>query len=385
MNNMENKQFTPLVFLASLGAGGIAVMPFVVLQYTLEHGPGLITRSQLWSMGPDSLTAVYYYALESVMIIFTVLHFALTIYFCTKLFTWIKNAGYKEMLYDPLKNANLLAPFISILMLMNVFIGPIRYFIPFMQENFQLMMGPALSFWVIIYILLLLFEIYLLNISFRKGFDIESISFGWLLHPFALGMLSVIGAGISAMAENTGIANTAAFMTMIAATLGLFLLVVKMIVLFRKHFNSEGLPEKQFLPGFLIVIPNITLYSITFFRLGHYLHNVYGYHMEAYFYFVIGLGFAFEIWYMLFGLSLLVEYFRDNHFKEFYVTQWGFICPFVAFAVLGGFTYNVVLPNTILYAIIVLTMIITLGLFFELLSKHLRCASAIKHNISCDA
>ncbi|GEM_PF-4440729 len=41
---MEQKKFNPLIFLASLGAGGIAVMPFVLMQYTIEHGEGLITR-----------------------------------------------------------------------------------------------------------------------------------------------------------------------------------------------------------------------------------------------------------------------------------------------------------------------------------------------------
>lgn len=34
--------FSPLIFLASLGAGGIAVMPFAFLQYTFSHGPGLV-------------------------------------------------------------------------------------------------------------------------------------------------------------------------------------------------------------------------------------------------------------------------------------------------------------------------------------------------------
>lgn len=381
---METKEFTPLVFLASLGAGGIAVMPFVLLQYTIEHGEGLITRTQLWSSGFNGITTGYYYALEAIMILFTILHFIMTFYFGVELYRWLQTDGFKEMLYNPLKNTSLLAPFISILMIMNVFIGPIRYFIPTLHENFQLLMVPAMAFWLILYISLLTLEIYILNISFRKGFDIDNISFGWLLHPFALGMLSVIGSGIAAMSKNVEIANTAAFLTLVSATLGMFLLLVKLIVLFRKHFAAKGLPEKQFLPSLLIVIPNITLYSITFFRLGHYLHNIHGYHLSSYFYFVIGLAFAFEIWYMIFGLSLLVDYFKKNHFNEFYVTQWGFICPFVAFAVLGGFAYMTVFPSPVLYAILVIVMTITVALFFELLSKHIKCVRAVKHGISCE-
>lgn len=67
IHNMENsmkKEFSPLVFLASLGAGGVAVMPFVLMQYTIEHGKGLITRSQLWEKSFTNFMAGYFYSLE---------------------------------------------------------------------------------------------------------------------------------------------------------------------------------------------------------------------------------------------------------------------------------------------------------------------------------
>ena len=37
---MRSEKFTPLLFLASLGAGGIAVIPFAIMQYTIDHGKG---------------------------------------------------------------------------------------------------------------------------------------------------------------------------------------------------------------------------------------------------------------------------------------------------------------------------------------------------------
>ena len=89
-NKMKLKDFSPLVFLASLGAGGIAVMPFVLMQYTIEHGKGLITRSQLWAKGFTGITAGYYYSLEAIMIAFVLLHFILTVVFTIQLFKWMK-------------------------------------------------------------------------------------------------------------------------------------------------------------------------------------------------------------------------------------------------------------------------------------------------------
>jgi tellurite resistance protein TehA-like permease len=381
---MEQKNFDPLIFLSSLGAGGIAVMPFVIMQYTLEHGEGLITRSQLWSKGFNGITSGYFYTLEFIMILFVILHFVLTIFFSVKLIKWMKTRQFKELVNNPLKNNALLAPLISLLMTMNLFIGPIRYFFPIISNNFQSLFLPAMIFWSIIFGITILIESYLLSISFKKGFDVEKITFGWLLHPFLLGMLTTVGTGLAAMAKDSAIANTAAFMSMISGTMGIFLLSVKLIVLFKSHFTAKELPEKQFLPSFLIVIPNITLFAISAFRFGHFLENHHAFHMEAYLYMVIGLAFAFEIWYLIFGLFLLADYFKKYHFKEFYITQWGLICPLVAFVVLGAFAYSLIAPNILLYLLMIITMAIAISFYFELLFKQIKCSRENSSKSGCE-
>ena len=267
-----------------------------------------------------------------------------------------------------------MAPFIALLMTMNLFIGPIRYLVPSMSDNFQSMIQPAFYFWTVLLVATILTEVYLLGISFKKGFKISKIHFGWLLHPFALGMLSTVGTGIAAMSKDSQIANNAAFMSLIPFSMGIFLLIVKLVIVSRSHFEKEGMAEKNFLPSFLIVIPNITLFAITAFRLGHYLERHHGMHLDSYFYLVIGFSFASEIWYMLFGLSMLFRYFKETHFKEYFITQWGLICPLVAFVVLGAFAFQTVLPSTLLYALSVVTILATIAFYFELLFKHIKCS-----------
>lgn len=380
---MNIKKFNPLVFLASLGAGGIAVMPFVIMQYTVEHGSGLITRSQLWNNNLTVFAKGYYISLEAIMIIFAIIHFFLTVWFSIYLIKWIKNGEYKEIINNPLKNSVLVAPIISILMSMNLFIGPIRYFLPVFSENFQKLFLPAMIFWTILFFIALGLEIYLLGISFRKSFDISKITFGWLLHPFLLGMLTTVGTGIAAMSENSNIANLAAFMSMITGSMGVFLLTVKLITIFQSHFSASEMPEKNFLPSFLIVIPNITLFAISAFRFGHFLEKHHNFHLDWYFYVVIGFSFAFEIWYMLFGLFLLKDYIKNNHFKEFYLTQWGLICPLVAFVVLGAFAHNIVIASKILYGTLVIIMLTTIVLYFELFYKQIKCSKSAS-NLVCE-
>jgi len=382
---MNLKNFTPLVFLASLGAGGVAVAPFILMQYSVGPDSGLITQSQLWAGGLGGAAAAYYSLLELVMVLFTLLHFALTAWFGLMLFRWMKTPQFMELANDPLKNGALAAPLISLLMSMNLFIGPIRYFIPALSENFQSLFLPAMGFWALLFAVSMLAEIFLLGISFRKGFDVSKINFGWLLHPFLLGMLTVVGTGLAAMSQSQEIADTAAFMSMISGSMGVFLLLVKMVVLFKSHFEAKGLPQRSFLPGFLIVLPIITLFAISAYRFGHYLGRFHGFHSDAYFYAVIGGAFAFEIWYLLFGIFLLAEYFRMHHFKEFYVTQWGLVCPFVAFASLAAFAYSAVLQSPFIYALAALSIAASIIIYLELLVKHFNCSRNTQNGVVCES
>jgi hypothetical protein len=380
---MGNNDFNPLIFLASLGAGGVAVAPFILMQYTVAHGPGLITREQLWSGVAGLLPSIYYSSLELAMAAFVLIHFSLTIYFGYRLAKWLRTPQFTELAGDPLRNASLVAPIISLLMTMNLFIGPIRYFVPALSQNFQALFAPAFAFWSLIFAISMLAEIWLLGVSFKKGFDISKISFGWLLHPFLLGMLTVVGTGLAAMSQDAAIADASAFMSLISGSMGGFLLIVKLVVLFKSHMEARGLPEANFLPSFLIVLPIITLFSISAFRFGHYLARFHGFHSEAYFFAVVGVAFAFEIWYLLFGLWLLTDYFKKHHFKAFYLSQWGLVCPFVAFASLAAFAYEAVSPSPVFYGLSLVALAISALVFAELLAKYLRCASGRHGSVVC--
>jgi len=382
---MNLEKFNPLLFLMALGAGGISVIPFAIFQYMTEHGAGLVTLSQLGHGSLSLINEILFRFLEVAMAVFAIIHIVLMVGLFKKFNKWRKTGAYKEMLKDPLKNTALLAPFVAISMTLNVFIGPIRFFIQSFADNLQLVMFPALVVWGIIWIALMKFDIKLLKIAFEADFDVGKISFGWLLHPFALSMLTVTGTGIAALAKNASIAHTAAFMSMVSGTMAAFLLTVKVISIFKSHYAAKGLPEKQFLPSFLMVIPNVTLLAISAFRIGHYLEHNFAMHMGPYFLLVMILAFAFETWYLLFGLSLLKDYFTKYFFrKEFYVSQWGLVCPMVAYAVLGSFVYAVFVPS-LLFSITVLgTTLVAILLFTILFIRQMRCSGILsKNGVDC--
>ncbi|MBT3864575.1 hypothetical protein HOE67_02320 [Candidatus Peregrinibacteria bacterium] len=371
---MKRKLFSPLLFLAALGAGGIAIIPFAFLNYTFPHAAGLIKISHITHSLLPLWQEILIRFLEVSMVAFSAIHIILSVVFTVKLIKWMKDKKrYAEFIQNPLTNSAIMAPFISLVMTMNVFIGPIRYFIPQMADNLQIFMLPALTVWGLIWLALMRMEIKLLAISFKNSFDISKISFGWLLHPFALAMLTVTGTGIAALAKAPEVAHTAAMFSVISGTMGFFLLTVKTITIFKSHFAADGLPEKQFLPSFLIVVPNITLYAISAFRLGHYLEHQFSAEIGSYYLIIMVTAFAFETWYLMFGLSLLKDYFKNHFSKEYYVSQWGLVCPIVAYAVLTSFVYKVFVPSPILYWLVIATLIAVILLFGVLLKKHCGC------------
>ncbi len=306
------------------------------------------------------------------MVVFSLLHVVITLIYSGGLLKWVGTPDFKDFIRNPLKNSAILAPLVSLLMTMNLFIGPIRYFVSALSANFQSLFLPAFSIWFVLFMTALLLEVKLLKTSFEEGFNISEMHFGWLLRPFLLSMLSTVGTGIAAMSKDSSIANAAAFLSMVSFTAGIFLFIVQLVILFKNYLTAHGLPESSSQPSFLIVIPNITLFAISAFRFGHFLERHHSFHVGAYFYIVLGLAFAFEIWYLVFGLSVLRGYFKKSHFKEFYVTQWGLICPLVAFAVLGSFVYNVVLQSPIIYGGILIAAGSAIAFYFELMYKQFR-------------
>ena len=385
---MEQKDkkcnFSPLIFLSSLGAGGISVSIFAFFNYTLEHGKGLIKISQTHQI-LSGFQEWIYSILEINMAFFVIIHLVLTFIFFKKMYFWFKDKEiYNKFINNPLSNSAILAPFLSITMTMNVFIASIRYFIPTFADNLQSFMLSGLITWILIWIFLMRMEIKLLKISFAQGFDMSKITFGWLLHPFALGMISVTGAGIAALAKNKLISDIAFFFLLISLTMGIFLFLVKLISIFQKHFKSDGLGERKFLPSLLIIIPNITLFAITFFRLGHFLEHHYRAHFQIFFLLVILSAFAFETWYMIFGISLLKDYFKKDLFNNFHVSQWGLICPFVAYSVISSFSYMLFFYNIYFLIFNVLLIVFTIILFIFLFKKQIQCINKSNNNLKCE-
>lgn len=368
------------MLLSALGAGGIAVSGFAFLNYTVEHGKGLITYGQLHAKDLPTSLALFYGFFETYMAIFTIIHFALLAFLIKKYLVWKKTTDFQNIANDPITSSSFLIIYIALFMSLNVVIGVVRYFIPLFSENFQIIMPYGFAAWLAIWIAMMWQEVKLLSASVSKKYDFSKINFSWMLHPFSLGMATVTGTGIAALATNQNLAHSAAFISMISLTMSLFLLIIKSTTLFRNYFSGEGLPEKQYLPSMLNIVPIFTVLGISLFRYGHYFERNFNAHLGPFFVVVTMLTLAFETWYLAFGFYLLRDYLTKDVKKEFHPSQWSLICPLVAYVVMGSFTYFTFFRNHAFIWIITVITIALIGLYFYLLARQIRQWATEKTN-----
>lgn len=381
----EQSNFSPMVFLAALGAGGIAVAPFAFLQYVYKTGKGLVTLEWMNNQVLSAPENMLMYVLYAIMIVFATIHFSMMGIYMKKLFSWLGSDAHKSILNDPLKNPVMMTPFVAAAMSFNVVIGPTRFFVPIISDNLQALMLPALVALLVVWALAIKTNVKLLKIAFSSTFDISKINFGWLVQPFALAMITVTATGIAAMSKNSTVAHTAAFASLVSGSMALFLFLVKLFSIFKSHFAADSMPAKQFLPSLLIVVPILSLFGISGFRLGHYISHQFHVDMHLFSDAIIVLTFAFQTWYMIFGLTLLKDYLKNDFFKnEFYLSQWGLVCPFVGYTVIASFFYKAFAPNPLTLVIIGASLLSAISLYFIILRRQKACSGIrLKRNSEC--
>lgn len=377
---MFQLKFNPLMFLMALGSGGVSVALFTYLQYVLNtsKSSGLVNITNfdqsLW----------YINLIQGSMILFSVLHFVLMAFVSFSFVKFIISGEFKKLLENPLTNSPIMASVVSLTMSFNVIVAVVRYFVPGVYNNLESFMLPALIGISAVLVVGLTLEFYILKKAMVEKFDLSKMNFGWLLQGFAMVMIAVTASGIAALSENKEVGSYAGFVSILALTFGMFLLFLKVPSLFKVQLDNEGLPDRKFLPSTLIIVPITTLMSITIFRLSHLLNHLYDAKiLELMGKIAILIGFAIETWFLLFGIYLLADYFKSHLHKEVHISQFGLICPFVAYPVLGAFVYKFFGQNELLKYVIIAFLIFSALLFIYIFARQMICMFKGK-NTSCN-
>lgn len=303
-------------------------MAFSYLQFAVPHGNGLIKLSDIpWA----SLTAMQtslYVPLIGIMLVFTIINLLSIVVFLKDLIQWLGDKQeYKEFMSGPpTKAIGIFVPIASLSMTMNVILAPLAFFIPNLSANIQLLMLPGLIIFGFLLLMLFKLEFTFLKTWLSQPLDVTKLNFVWLLDVFAFGLVNLTGAGIASMASNRDIASIAAFASLLALSMGSFLLVIKLAYLIYLQMKSSKLPDSAVQPAFFLVVPITCLFGISYYKIMLHLQTWFSFDIKVASFFFITFSYVITIGWALFTLYLLTDYYKNYFYKsEYFPTQWAMV------------------------------------------------------------
>lgn len=340
------ERYSPLYFLAALGAGGLVVTFFMYLMFWVPH-PGqpvpvfedVASAFLTGTVVQQMMIAIAYTGIA----FFTLLFARLLVWNLKEHSAFRRTAAYRS-----LRSANsetqLLA--IPLTLAMGVNVGFILglVFVPGLWGAVEYMFPLAMAAFAAIGI----YALSLLGNFFGRvltagGFDCaKNNSFAQLLPAFALSMVGVGLAAPAAMSQAPLVAGVSyvasSFFIVSAVVLGAAALFLGFRAMMENGANEEAAPTLW------VAIPIVTVISIALMRQGHGLHEHFGVHGDkAGLFTLLTDMLAVQL---LFGLLGLVVLRRQGYFGRFVsgpdrsAGSYALVCPGVALSVMLHFYLN---------------------------------------------
>ena len=272
--------YSPLYFLAALGAGGLVVTFFMWLLFWVPHTgrpvPVFEDINAALSSGEWPLRLGIFGAWAGIAV-FAIMKVRLLIWNISEYAKFRRTAA-----FDSLRKSNtetqLLALPLTFAMAVNVGFILGLVFVPSLWSVVEYLFPLALIAFLAIggWALRLLGDFWG-RILTDGGFDCaRNNSFAQLLPTFALAMIGVGLAAPAAMSETAWVAGISYIASSLFIAMALLIGVVKLILGVRSMMENGADAESA--PSLWIVVPIITVISIAFMRQGHGMHAHFGSH-----------------------------------------------------------------------------------------------------------
>jgi hypothetical protein len=339
--------YSPLYFLASVGAGGLAVTFFMFLMFWVPHPgqpvPIFEDIAAAWSTGNLALQIAITIAMAGIAV-FAFLNVKALIWNLSAFGRFAKSEAYTK-LRTTNAEATLLARPLALAMTVNAMFIVGLVFVPKLWTIVEYLFPAAMVAFVLIAALALKeIGIYLGRILSTGGaFDMtQHNSFGQLLPAFALAMT---GVGLAAPAAMSHSATTVGVSLVLSTFLGAAALIYAVIALITAMSSMlhHG-TAKEAAPTLMIVVPLMTILGILLLRQDHGLHTTFDTHGTAADTMMFLARFvSVQVLFLLLGLAVMK---RQGYFKDFVFGtktspgSYALVCPGVAFQVLMFFFIN---------------------------------------------
>lgn len=378
--------WTPMHFLASLGAGGLAVSFFMYIMWMTPHAgqpiPSFTTLNAAFASGDIWMKALIAISVTGIAV-FSALHYWLLSWNLSRFAKWHPSEQAIAMRQGNAGSSIMAAP-LTFAMAINVAFIVGAVFVPGLWEISELLFPLALVAFAATGIYALrIFGSFMTDRLVNGGFDCaKNNSLAQMLSVFAFAMVGVGFSAPTAMSHNQtvsiiGFIGASLFITM-AIMFGLLFFVMGM----RSMFENKANPET--VPTLWVVIPFITVVGIALYRMNMALEHNFGgeWQLGDRFFFLITL-FSIQLAMAFVGYGVI----RRTRYFETYVTgpakspgSFTLICPGVALFVFANFVINAGLVSlgvvskfsiayVALYLPLVALQVFTIAVFFKLMRK----------------
>jgi hypothetical protein len=339
------EHYSPLYFLAALGAGGITVTFFLYLMFWVPHPgqpvPVFEDIMAAWTVGGTATKAMIATAWAGIAF-FALMHFRLLAWNLRELAGFRRTAAYAALRKGNAETQLLAVP-LALAMAINAGFILGMVFVPGLWPVVEWLFPVAiLAFLVVGAFALRLLGDFFGRVFTSGGFDCaKNNSFAQLLPAFALVMTGVGLAAPAAMSTTALTAGVAYVGASFFLTAGLLLGAVQLVLGFRAMLENGA--DVAGAPTFWVAIPIVTVFAIAWMRLGHGLHEHFG-AQEA----VNQLPFLTNMLavQLIFGLLGYVVLRRIGYFGRFVTgaekspAAYALVCPPVALSVMVQFYLN---------------------------------------------
>ena len=351
------EKYSPTLFLASLGNGGMAVGFYVYLHFMIKHmkitvagheKPVKIPMAEFNAVkqaitGGDPVIAVMVGVALAGILFFAIRHYFFLFWNLNELKIYKKTPAYQELLTSN-REISLASIPLTLAMSINVFFVLAAVFVPGVWSVVEyLFPGALLGFLLVgIYATKIFVKFFSHALASGNLNCADNNSLSMMIAVFAFSMVAVGFAAPGAMSNTlvTSAIGIIGSMFFLSATIliGLITLLMGFRAMLEHGINKENSPTLW------ILIPILTLIGITVVRVDHGMHMNLGVHTQKGEMF-INLFFLTSLQ-VLFGLMGWFVMKKVGYFEEFIQGKgkshmsYALICPGVAFFVFGMFTLN---------------------------------------------
>ncbi len=339
--------YSPLYFLASLGAGGLSVTFFMYLMFWVPHRgkpvPTFEDISAAFQSGSSAMQAAIIVAVVGIAAM-VFLNIKSLIWNLSALSAFKKTEGYQKLTNSNAESTLMAMP-LALAMSVNALFIVGLVFVPGLWSIIEYLFPLAMiAFGLIAILAFRIIGTFLGRILSQGGiFDVTANnSFAQMLPAFALSMVAVGFSAPAAMSNNTVTVGLSLVLSTFVGTAAIVYALVAIFTAFNSMLHHGTAKEAG--PTLMVVVPILTVLGIMFLRQNHGLHTTFDVHStNAETLMLLARLLSVQVVFLLLGLLVLRRqgYFTDYVFgNKTSPGSYALVCPGVALSVMLQFFVN---------------------------------------------